>query len=71
MDWCDQVTIGSDLYELLCSHNDVVYLLVQSNCTELQTSINILYGLHYFLITLCNMNNVSNIRLEKVCNIRS
>jgi hypothetical protein len=41
-DWHKQVTAWRDLHGLLCSHSDTVCLLIQSNCIELQPSINIL-----------------------------
>jgi hypothetical protein len=41
-DWCEQVTTWRDLRGLLYSHSDIVCLLIQSNCIELQPSINIL-----------------------------
>jgi hypothetical protein len=41
-DWRGQVTTWRDLRGLLYSHSDIVCLLIQSNCTELQSSINIL-----------------------------
>jgi hypothetical protein len=54
MDWREQVT-WRDLRGLLYSHRDIVCLLIQSNCIELQSSINILiwvawhfYYLYYF-----------------------
>jgi hypothetical protein len=41
-DWREQVTTWSDLRGLLYSHSDIVCLLIQSNCSELLPSINIL-----------------------------
>jgi hypothetical protein len=41
-DWREQVTTWRDLRGLLYSHSDIVCLLIQSNCTDLQPSINIL-----------------------------
>jgi hypothetical protein len=41
-DWREQVTTWRDLRGLLYSHSDTVCLLIQSNCIELQLSINIL-----------------------------
>jgi hypothetical protein len=41
-DWREQVTTWRDLRGLLYSHSDIVCLLMQSNCIELQQSINIL-----------------------------
>jgi hypothetical protein len=41
-DWREQVTSWSGLRGLLCSHNDIVCLLIHSNCIELQPPINIL-----------------------------
>jgi hypothetical protein len=41
-DWRKQVTTWRDLRGLLYSHSDIVCLLIQSNCIELQPSINIL-----------------------------
>jgi hypothetical protein len=38
-DWHEQVT-WCDLRGLLCSHSDTVCLLIQSNCIELQPSVN-------------------------------
>jgi hypothetical protein len=38
--WRKQVTKWRDLRGLLYSHSDIVCLLIQSNCTELQPSIN-------------------------------
>jgi hypothetical protein len=40
--WREQVTIWRDPRGLLYSHSDIVCLLIQSNCNELQPSINIL-----------------------------
>jgi hypothetical protein len=39
--WHTQVTTWRDLRGLLYNHNDIVCLLIQSNCTELQPSIHI------------------------------
>jgi hypothetical protein len=41
-DWHEQVTTWCDLHGLLYSHRDIVFLLIQSNCIELQPLINIL-----------------------------
>jgi hypothetical protein len=41
-DWREQVTIWRDLRGLLYSHSDIVCILIQSNCIELQPSINVL-----------------------------
>jgi hypothetical protein len=41
-DWSEQVTTWRDLRGLLCSHSDIVCLLIQSNCIESQPSTNIL-----------------------------
>jgi hypothetical protein len=41
-DWREKVTTWRDLHGLLHSHSDIVCLLIQSNCIELQPSINIL-----------------------------
>jgi hypothetical protein len=43
-DWREQVTTWRDLHGVLYSHSDIVYLLIQSNCIELQPSINIFMG---------------------------
>jgi hypothetical protein len=42
MDWREQVTTWRDLRGFLYSHSDTVCLLIQWNCTELQSSINTL-----------------------------
>jgi hypothetical protein len=39
-DWLKQVTMRCDLCQLLCSHSNIVCLLIQSNYTELQPSVN-------------------------------
>jgi hypothetical protein len=41
-EWCEKVTTWRDLSGLLYKHSDVVCLLIQSSCIELQLSINIL-----------------------------
>jgi hypothetical protein len=62
-DWREQVTTWRDLRGLLYSHNDIVCLLIQSNCIELQPSISILiwvawlfdhpvFYIYFFLIEL-------------------
>jgi hypothetical protein len=41
-DWREQVTTWRDLRGFLYNHSDIVCLLIQSNCIELQQPINIL-----------------------------
>jgi hypothetical protein len=41
-DWREEVATWRDLRGLLYSHSDILCLLTQSNCIELQPSINIL-----------------------------
>jgi hypothetical protein len=41
-DWQEQVTTWRDLCGILYRHSDIVCLLIQSNCSDLQPSINIL-----------------------------
>jgi hypothetical protein len=40
-DW-GEVTTRRDLHGILYSHNDIVWLLIESNCTELEQLINML-----------------------------
>jgi hypothetical protein len=47
-DWSEQVTTWRDLRALLYSHSDIVCLLIQTNCIELQPSINILIWVTWF-----------------------
>jgi hypothetical protein len=47
-DWCEQVT-WRDLRGFLYSHSDIVSLLIQSNCINLQPSINILIRVAWLL----------------------
>jgi hypothetical protein len=59
-DWREQVTAWCDLLGLLYSHSDIVLSLIQSDCTELQPSINILTLVtwlfdHHVEDILCNL----------------
>jgi hypothetical protein len=51
--WHEQVTTWRDLRGLLYSHSDIVCLSIQSNCIELQPSVNILIWVAWSPCTYC------------------
>jgi hypothetical protein len=63
-DWREQVTTWRDLRGLLYSHSNIVCLLIQSNCIELQPSINILIWVAWLFDHPVYYSVIESVRME-------